>query len=75
MDNKAIGRSPNYYIKKRLLKNKLAMAGLLIILVASVIAVLGYLIMPDSSPDANDGAIQIQKKPPGFTARFSSANR
>ncbi len=70
MDNKAIGRSPNYYIKQRLLKNKLAMAGLSIILLASVAAMLGYLIMPDSSPDANDGAVQIKKKPPGFKVRI-----
>jgi peptide/nickel transport system permease protein len=34
------------------------------------VALLGYSIMPDSTPDANDGAVQIQKKPVGFSAKF-----
>lgn len=46
------------------------MAGAIIILMACIISMLGYQIMPDSTPDANDGAVQIQKKPPGFKATF-----
>lgn len=63
-------RSPNYYVRKRLLNNKPAMFGLIIILFSSVIALLGYIIMPDSTPDANGGAIQIQKREPGFTVKL-----
>ncbi len=63
-------RPPGYYIKKRLLNNKPALFGLFVILLAVVISLLGYLIMPDHTPDANDGAVQIQKQPPGFTATF-----
>ena len=63
-------RPPGYYIKKRLLKNKPAVFGLGVILLSAVIALLGYLIMPDGTPDANDGAVQIQKQPPGFKAIF-----
>lgn len=63
-------KSPNYYVKKRLFSNKPAMFGLIIILLSSVIALSGYLIMPDSTPDANDGAIQIQKQEPGFTVKL-----
>lgn len=59
-------KSPNYYVRKKLMDNKPAMAGLLIIILASIIALGGYLIMPDMTPDANDGAVQIQKQPPGF---------
>ena len=42
------------------------MAGLIVIVLASTVATLGYLIMPDETPNANDGAIQIQKQLPGF---------
>lgn len=61
-------KSPEYYIRLRLLHNKPAMAGLIVIMLAVVIALLGYLVMPDQTPDANDGAVQMQKQPPGFVA-------
>jgi len=70
MSNKTIGRSPNYYIKKRFLRNKPAILGLICISITLVIALLGYLIMPDSTPNANDGAVQIRKKPMGFSVTF-----
>jgi peptide/nickel transport system permease protein len=70
VDDKTIGRSPNYYVVKRLQKNKPAMIGMYYILFTALVALAGYLIMPDHTPDANDGAIQIQKKLPGFKARF-----
>ncbi len=46
------------------------MAGLAIIMLSTLIAVLGYLIMPDKTPDANDGAVQLQKLLPGSKATF-----
>src|SRR5690554_2647284 len=61
-------KSPNYYVRKRLLNNKPAVAGLIVIIFSTLVAILGYLIMPDSTPNANDGAIQIQKQGPGFKA-------
>jgi peptide/nickel transport system permease protein len=70
MSNRTIGRSPNYYIKKRFLRNKPAVFGLICISFTLLIALMGYLIMPDNTPDANDGAVQIQKKPLGFSATF-----
>lgn len=63
-------RSPAYYVRKRLMQNKLAMTGFVIIILSVMTAVLGYLIMPDQTPDANDGAVQIRKKPPGFEVDF-----
>jgi ABC-type dipeptide/oligopeptide/nickel transport system permease subunit len=60
-------KSPYYYVRKRLFNNKLALIGMSFIVIAIVIAVLGYLIMPDQTPNANDGAVQIQKKLPGYS--------
>jgi ABC-type dipeptide/oligopeptide/nickel transport system permease subunit len=62
--------SPSYYIRKRLLKNKPAMFGLTVIVLAHIIAFLGYAIMPDNTPNADDGANSIKKMPPGFSATF-----
>jgi peptide/nickel transport system permease protein len=58
--------SPGYYIRQRLWRNKPAMAGLVLIAAATLVALLGYLILPDDSPDANSTIVQLQKKPPGF---------
>ncbi|HEY4650926.1 MAG TPA: ABC transporter permease [Pontibacter sp.] len=66
---KAANRPPSYYIRQRLLQNKPAMAGLGIIVVAIVVALLGYVLMPDSTPNANNGLVQLQKKTPGFSTK------
>ncbi|MCG8307155.1 MAG: ABC transporter permease [Cytophagales bacterium] len=63
-------KPPGYYIKKKLRANKPAIFGLTIIIASLLISFSGYLIMPDATPDANDGAVQIQKQPPGFRATF-----
>ena len=65
-----VSKSPEYYIKQRLKSNKPAMFGLAFILLSILISFLGYLIMPDQTPDANDGAVQIQKLPPGSKVTF-----
>ncbi len=70
MNRKVIGRSPNYYIRKRFFRYKPAVFGLIFISIALSVALMGYSIMPDSTPDANDGAVQIQKKPLGFSVEF-----
>ncbi len=61
-------KSPSYYVRKRLLANKPAIFGLVVIVIANIIAFLGYLIMPDSTHNANDGAVELQRKPPMFKA-------
>jgi hypothetical protein len=58
--------TPGFYVRRRMLNNKPAMFGLGFISLALVISVMGYLLMPDQSPDANDGAVQVQKQVPGF---------
>ncbi|NEM97404.1 ABC transporter permease [Pontibacter burrus] len=67
--DKPANRPPSYYIRQRLLQNKPAMAGLGIIVLAILVAILGYAIMPDSTPNANNGLVQIQKKTPGFSTK------
>ncbi|MFT5617150.1 MAG: ABC-type dipeptide/oligopeptide/nickel transport system permease subunit [Arenicella sp.] len=46
------------------------MFGLFLIAVANVIAALGYVIMPDKTPDANDGSLYIKKKTPIFSVQM-----
>ncbi len=40
---------------------------MLIILLSVIVALFGYQISPDSTPEANDQILQITNKPPGFT--------
>nr|WP_294792517.1 ABC transporter permease [uncultured Mucilaginibacter sp.] len=48
-------------------RNKFAMVGLAFIIIVSIIAALGYLIMPDDTPLANNQTIQLSLKKPGTT--------
>ncbi|MGI4869601.1 MAG: ABC transporter permease [Janthinobacterium lividum] len=61
-------RSPSYYVRQRLWQNRPAVAGLGFILLCALVALLGYWVLPDNSPNANNGLIQLQKQPPGFRA-------
>lgn len=53
---------------KKFKKNKLGMLGLFLILFATLISILGYLITPDSTPFANDQKPELHIKKPGFNA-------
>jgi ABC-type dipeptide/oligopeptide/nickel transport system permease subunit len=55
---------------KRLKKNKGALFGLLIIILAVFISLFGYVIAPDNSPNADLQTVEIQAKKPGFTQEF-----
>jgi peptide/nickel transport system permease protein len=57
--------SPSKRTWKVFKRNKIAVAGLIFIIVTLVIAILGYLIMPDSTPLANNMTIQLSIKKPG----------
>ena len=63
----APARSPGYYVRQRLWANRPAVAGLGFIGLCALVALLGYWILPDNSPNANNGLVQLQKQPPGFT--------
>lgn len=62
--------SPSSQIRKRLLKHKPAMFGLFVILFAVFVALAGHTIMPDKTPNANDGAVQISKELPVFETKM-----
>jgi peptide/nickel transport system permease protein len=55
---------------RRLKKNKLAMAGLIIIGSCFLVAITGYLIAPDNSPNADLQTVEIQAKEPGYSQVF-----
>jgi len=61
--------SPNQKAFKRLLKNKSAVAGLVVICLAILIAFFGNIIAPDHTPDANDQILEIATELPGFSTR------
>ena len=64
----APARSPGYYVRQRLWQNRPAVAGLVFIGLCALVALLGYWVLPDSSPNASNGLVQLQKQPPGFRA-------
>jgi len=65
-----MSRPPGYYVRKKILQNFSALFGLSVIGISIIITLLGYLILPDQTPDANDGAVQLQKQPPGASIMF-----
>ncbi len=69
-NNKDKSQSVSAIAWQRLKKNKLSMFGLVLISCFILIAVLGFLITPDSSPDANNQKLELSKKPPGFKVQM-----
>lgn len=55
---------------QRLKKNKLAFCGLVIIIASFLVAIFGYLIAPDNTPNADLQTVEIQAKKPGYTQLF-----
>jgi peptide/nickel transport system permease protein len=55
---------------RRFRRNKMAMTAFFMILFASVIAILGYLITPDDTPFANDQSLELATKKPGFSVEI-----
>lgn len=51
---------------RRLSKNKPAVFGMVMIGLATLFALLGYLIAPDSSPNVNEQIVEVALKNPGF---------
>lgn len=63
----------NYSTRKtvsRFLKKKAAMAGAVVILFSFIVALIGYLIAPDHTPNANRMIVEIGGKKPGYTQQF-----
>jgi peptide/nickel transport system permease protein len=60
----------NRSIRNRLLRNKGALFGLIVIGAAVVVAVTAYFIAPDPSPDSNRIIVEIGGRRPGFRQLF-----
>lgn len=60
----------NRNIGKRLMRNKGAFFGLIVIGASIFVAIFAYLIAPDPSPDANRIIVEIGGRKPGFTQLF-----
>lgn len=60
---------------RRFKRNKLAMSGLVIIIICCIISLLGYLITPDKTPYANDQKPELHIKSPGFATDFLLVTR
>jgi len=70
MDN-----SPSKKVWLKFRRNKLALSGLVFILLLMLMGILGYLIMPDDSPNANNQKVQIAKEKPGVKFTFMIVER
>lgn len=55
---------------KRLKQNRGALFGLIVIVFAVLLAVFGYVIAPDNSPNADLQTVEIQARKPGYTQQF-----
>jgi peptide/nickel transport system permease protein len=62
--------SPNQKALRRLMRNKPALFGLGTIVLSVLIAILGYAISPDSTPNANEQSLTIALKDPGFVVKM-----
>lgn len=62
--------SPNQKALRRLLRNKPALFGLAVIAISILVALLGYILAPDSTPDANDQIPAVALKNPGFKVKM-----
>jgi oligopeptide transport system permease protein len=67
--------SPSQKIWRRFKKDKFALAGLIFILVLMLMGVLGYLITPDDTPQANTMHLQLSNRKPGRTFQFLIISR
>ncbi len=50
----------------RFLRNKLAVSASVFIILSILVALLGYIVIPDKTPFANDQALELATKKPGF---------
>jgi len=52
---------------RRFTGNPVALAGLMVIVIMLLIAMSGYLLLPDKTPNANRQILELAAKPPGFS--------
>jgi len=61
--------SPNKLAWRKFRRNPFSLTGLIYIVLMFAIAVLGYLVIPDSTPYANQQHLELTTKPPGFSVK------
>mgnify|MGYP002654554553 CR=1 FL=1 len=59
-----------YTIWKKLRRNKGAVFGLIVIILAIITALFAYVLAPDATPDANRIIVEIAAKKPGYQQQF-----
>jgi len=67
--------SPSRKVWRRFRNNKLAFSGLLFIITLMLMGILGYMITPDQTPNANTMYLQLTNKKPGRTFYFLIVSR
>ncbi len=67
--------SPGKLAWRRFHHNTFSMAGLIFLIFMFVVAFLGYLITPDSTPNANNQQIALTTKKPGFSVTMVKIRR
>ncbi len=65
-----ISGSLNYLAWQRFKQNKLSLSGLIFIIIAILIGILGYLLTPDKTNFANNQILEISTKKPGFKCQM-----
>jgi len=66
------GKSLSAHAWRQFKRNRLAFSALWFIILVALIAILGYLITPDSSPMANSQHLELAKQKPGFSVMMLS---
>lgn len=74
LQRQIVGRFRKHFWR-RFLRDKRSLFSLTIILLGTILAILGYLIAPDSTPNANDGNVQIKLLPPGSQVQIIKRHR
>lgn len=75
MNTENPNKSPREIAWQKFKKNKLAVFGLIVLTAASLIAILGSIIRPDDSKDANDQHLSLAKKPINFKVEMLAVRK
>ena len=67
--------SPGRIIWERFRSNKLALSGLILLLLFVLAGAMGYLFIPDQSPHANEQHVEIATRKPGFKVQMLQITR
>lgn len=75
MNTEGSNRSPLQIAWHKFKKNRLALFGLLVLIGACIVAILGSTIRPDASPDANNQYLSLAKKPMNFSVEMLAVRK